>query len=308
MRNSPRITAPTRSTAPSDRTGRSPDREGRVGVPCGVCSHERARDMALSEARLGDLERQRVPDTGAMRMGRGRRSRGLTPAFPPSSANDSAASEARERCANAQCVGVSALPLSSEERSAVSMNGRKHGITPTRPSPFDVAHRTDCFWHCFCWRRLRESKEEQMRSSGYQRHHRVGGLAMRMRATMHVLSLSVLFGAAVACGGGDAGPTRTETYTGTLGVFKEILLGGFSGDVDATLTWTVPAQGTHPMARLSFAIVSLSSGSVQARSAPSATPPITLRGGSGSSHVLVDCLNCGEVIARVPYTLTLTGR
>lgn len=132
---------------------------------------------------------------------------------------------------------------------------------------------------------------------------------MRMGETLdrrHVLSLSVLLAAAVGCGGGDAGPTKTETFTGVFDVIHSIyLLGSFDGDVDATLTWTVPALGTRPIAVLSFIDASFPDR-VQARSAPSATPPITLKG-SGTT-VLVSCSNCNAVTPPVPFTLTLTGR
>lgn len=121
-----------------------------------------------------------------------------------------------------------------------------------------------------------------------------------------VVSLSVLLAAAVACGGGDAGPTKTETFTGVFDNIHSIYsLQHFDGDVDATLTWTAPAQGTPPIADLSF-IVAGFPDRVQAKSAPSATPPITLKG--SGTNVLVSCSNCHLVTPAVPFTLTLTGR
>ena len=122
----------------------------------------------------------------------------------------------------------------------------------------------------------------------------------------HVLSLTVLLAAVVACGGGGGGPTKTETFTGEFGVIHSVYnLGSFEGDVDATLTWTVPAQGTQPIADLKIIIAGFPDR-VQASSAPSATPPITLRG--SGSHIEVSCSNCNAVTPPVPFTLTVTGR
>jgi hypothetical protein len=136
------------------------------------------------------------------------------------------------------------------------------------------------------------------------------------------LSFSVLL-AAVACGGSSTGPTKTEIFTGVFTEFGGVnsstgylnfeLTNGH--DADATLTWTVPAGGTRPIADLSFWTLGIPDR-LQVRSAPSMTPPVTLRG--SGSYVAVGCSNCKGMlterqggttgIAPVPFTLTVVER
>jgi hypothetical protein len=118
----------------------------------------------------------------------------------------------------------------------------------------------------------------------------------------HVLPLAVLF-AMVACGGG--GPTKTETFTGAFmesGVDR-FSLANFDGDVDATLTWTVPAQETHPIAELALYVFGIPDRLQAIREG--STPPITLRG--SGTYVRVTCTNC-RGIAPIPFTLTIIER
>jgi hypothetical protein len=121
-----------------------------------------------------------------------------------------------------------------------------------------------------------------------------------------VLSGAVLLAASISCGGGGAGPTKTETHTGTFGVIHKVYsLDTFEGAVDATLTWTVPAEGERPIADLRIIIAGLPDRTT-ASSPRSETPPVTLRG--SGSHIIVSCSNCNLVTPAVSFTLTVTGR
>jgi hypothetical protein len=137
-----------------------------------------------------------------------------------------------------------------------------------------------------------------------------------------VLSAVVLF-AAVACGGCSTGPTTTEIFTG---VFTEF--GGVNSstgylnfelqnghDANVTLAWTVPVEGTRPIADLSFWTLGIPDRQLS-RSAAFATPPVTLRG--SGSYVSVGCANCmgmrterqggATAAAPIPFTLTVEER
>jgi hypothetical protein len=119
----------------------------------------------------------------------------------------------------------------------------------------------------------------------------------------HVLPLAaVIF--AVACGGNSTGPTRTETFTGFLGSYSSHFSPAHGSEFDATLTWTVPAEGTRPIVDLSFWRIGIPD-LLQARSTPSDTPPVTLKG--SGSYVSVRCTNCQDS-APIPFTLTVIER
>jgi hypothetical protein len=126
----------------------------------------------------------------------------------------------------------------------------------------------------------------------------------------HALSCFVLL-AAVACDS-STGPTKTEVFTGVFRCFggadsstgysSFFLASG--GDAEASLTWTVPAAGTRPIADLSFWGFGIPDR-LLAQSAASATPPVTLRG--SGSYLEVGCSNCRD-IAPIPFTLTVKER
>ena len=109
-----------------------------------------------------------------------------------------------------------------------------------------------------------------------------------------------IFLSTAACGGGNAGPTTTETFTG---VFYEY---GYEASFfparhfsEASLTWTVP-QGPLPVAELSFWTLGIPDRLREMTS--SVTPPITLTG--SGSYVSVRCFSCTG-IPPVPFTLTV---
>ncbi len=119
----------------------------------------------------------------------------------------------------------------------------------------------------------------------------------------HVLPLAAVI-LAVACGGNSTGPTRTETFTGVLGSYSVHVSPACGRDCEATLTWTVPNAGTRPIVDLSFWRIGIPD-LLQARSTPSDTPPVTLKG--SGSYVSVRCTNCQDS-APIPFTLTVIER
>jgi len=134
---------------------------------------------------------------------------------------------------------------------------------------------------------------------------RLAADAHRTRGWVGVLALPVLLAAAIGCGGGT-GPTKTETHTGTFGVIHSVyFLDTFEGAVDASLTWTVPTEGTPPIADLRIIVAGIPDRTT-ASSPRSDTPPVTLHG--SGSHIIVSCSNCDVAAPPVPFTLTVTGR
>ena len=126
----------------------------------------------------------------------------------------------------------------------------------------------------------------------------------RLRSSQ-ALSLSVLL-LAIACDSGS-GPTKTEVFSGVFrfgGDRFEII--SFHGTVEASLTWTVPTEGTHPVARLSFWNPGLPGDTLLSESAPSATPPVIFSG--SGFYIWVEHLPDQQGIAPIPYALTVTGR
>ena len=117
--------------------------------------------------------------------------------------------------------------------------------------------------------------------------------------------LLVVLIAAVACGDSGTDPSKTQIFTG---VFPEFGYTNFflanGRDADASLTWTVPAEGTRPTASLSFWVIGIPDR-LQVQSSGSATPPVTLRG--SGSYIMVACSNC-QRIAPVSFTLTVVER
>jgi hypothetical protein len=120
------------------------------------------------------------------------------------------------------------------------------------------------------------------------------------RSSTHLAWLLILL-AQVACGVTDA--SKTETHTGLLqeaGGGASFLL-PIGKPVEARLTWTVPAEGTRPIAQLR--LETLGVGDTITESAPSDTPPIVFSG--TGDFIIVACLNC-QGLAPIPFTLTVT--
>jgi hypothetical protein len=153
---------------------------------------------------------------------------------------------------------------------------------------------------------VRESGSAERREETMAREKRrtaVAAIRLGCRASI----IALLLGFAASCGGGPTKPTQVATFDGvfpelgSVNYFAFDAFPGAQGDVRFSLNWSVPAQGTSPVAGMTLWNIGIPDR-VVAASPRTATPPVALTG--EGNYLAVSCDNC-RGRAPVPFTLTV---